>query len=142
MAKSRRWVRSPDSGGKKIPPEVRSRVAERIERYAEEHYAGRYTRLGIRFRGQFCYIDAFTEPDEPSEQLLELRGETRDEYLELMRNLPTHLCRLRYFGDEDSWGVSFYTYSHMRYELSVFPSGKFYGTPEDAFDVGALYLQG
>lgn len=50
----------------KVPPEIRSRVAKRIERYAEEHYVGRYTRLGIRFRGQFCYTDAFTEPDEPA----------------------------------------------------------------------------
>lgn len=135
------WVHDPDSGGVKIPPDVRSRVTERIERYAEEHYAGAYTRLGIRFRGQFCYIDAYIEPDEPSPKLLEIRGETREEYLEFMRNLPTHLCRLRFFGKEDAWGLAFYTYSHERYELSVFPSGKFYGTPEEAFGVGAMYLR-
>ena len=103
------WARNPDAGGIKIPPAVQSRVAQRIERHAEQHYAGTYTRLGIRFRAQFCYIDAYTEPEEPSAGLLELRGETREEYLEHMRNLPLHLCRLRYFGDEEAWGLAFYT---------------------------------
>ena len=33
-------------------------------------------------------------------------------------------------------------YSRERYELSFFPSADLYGTPEQAFDVGAVYLQG
>jgi hypothetical protein len=52
------WVWSPDSGGVKIPEVVKRRTEARIRRYAEEHFAGKYTRLEIRFRGQFCYIDA------------------------------------------------------------------------------------
>jgi hypothetical protein len=43
--------------------------------------------------------------------------------LERLRNTPTHLCRLRYFGDPERWGFAFYTYSNERYELSVFPFG-------------------
>ena len=63
--------------------------------------------------------------------------------LERLRNTPTHLCRLRYFGDEERWGFAFYTYSNERYELSVFPSGEFLGPPEEAFDASAgLYLGG
>ena len=59
---------------------------------------------------------------------------------ERLRNTPTHLCRLRYFGD-DRWSFGFFTYSNERYELSVFPSGEFFGTPEEAFQVAAgVYL--
>jgi hypothetical protein len=39
---------------------VNARTVARIEHFAAEHFAGRYTRLDIRFRGQFCYIDACT----------------------------------------------------------------------------------
>jgi hypothetical protein len=117
----------------KIPEAVKRRTEERIRRYAEAHFAGRYTRLDIRFRGQFCYIDAYTEP-----QLLDGWPppdfpESREEYEERLRNTPTHLCRLRYFGDEELWGFAFYTYSGERYELSVFPNGDFFGPPEAAF---------
>ena len=52
----------------------------------------------------------------------------------------THLCRLRYFGNEDAWSLSFFTYSNERYEPCVFHNGSFHGTPEEAFDVGAAYL--
>jgi hypothetical protein len=48
---------------------------------------------------------------------------------------------LRYFGDEERWSFAFYTYSHERYQLSIFPSGEFLGSPEDAFRVSAeVYL--
>jgi hypothetical protein len=38
---------------------------------------------------------------------------------------------LRYFGNEGGWGFAFYTYSNERYELAVFPSGEFFGPPEE-----------
>jgi hypothetical protein len=138
----RRWVFSPDSGGVNVPPAVRARVEARIRRYAEEHYAGKYTRLDVRFRGPFCYIDAYTEPEEPSKDLLKATGETRAQFLERLRNTPLHLCRLRYFGNEERWSLAFYTYSNERYELCVFHSGDFFGTPEEGFEVGATYLRG
>lgn len=59
--------------------------------------------------------------------------------IERLRNTPTHLCRLRYFGG-DEWGVAFYTYSNEKYELSIFPNGSFIGKPEDAFAASAMYL--
>jgi hypothetical protein len=58
-----------------------------------------------------------------------------------MRNSPIHLCRLRYFGDEESWSLGFYTYSNEKYELCMFKNGSFYGTPEQAFAISAMYLQ-
>ena len=53
----------PDSGGVKIPEAVKRRTGERIRQYAEAHYSGRYIQLDVRFRGQFCYIDAYEEPE-------------------------------------------------------------------------------
>jgi hypothetical protein len=136
----KRWVYNPNAGGVKIPERKKQEVKERIERFAAEHYAGRYTRLDIRFRGHFCYIDAYTEPVVSQGWPPEDWPESREEMIERLRNTPVHLCRLRYFGDDD-WGFAFYTYSNEKYELSVFPDGSFTGKPEDAFAVSAMYLE-
>ncbi len=143
MAPILSWELAPDSGGVRIPETVRRRTEERIRRRGESEFAGRFTRLAIRFHGQFCYVDAYTEPEPTGPNWPPPDWpETREEYLERMRSTPTHLCRLRYFGDEERWGFAFYTYSHERYELSVFPSGEFLGPPEDAFRVAAeVYLR-
>ncbi len=141
MARRKQWVRGPDIGGTKISDSVKIRTEARIQKYAEENFAGKYTRLEIRFRGHFCYIDAYTEPVLMPNWPPPDWPETREEFIERMRNMPTHLCRLRYFGDEERWGFAFYTYSNEKYELSVFSNGEFYGTPEDAFEASAMYLQ-
>ncbi len=99
---SRRWVRDPPSGGVKIPEAVRQRVEQRIEAYANVHYAGKFNRIDVRFRGSLCYIDAYLEPPEPSGELLKITGETREQYFEHQYHYPTHLCRLHYFGNEES----------------------------------------
>src|ERR687883_879279 len=112
MAQRATWVWSPDRGGVRIPEPVQRRTEARLRRYAEEHFAGRYTRLEIHFRGQFCYIDAYTEPEEPGPNWPPANWpETREEYLERLRTTPIHLCRLRYFGDEQRWGFGFFAYS-------------------------------
>ncbi len=140
MAAQKQWVYDPGSGGVKIPPKVQAVLERRIRQVAEERFQGRYTRLGIRFRSQFCYIDAYTEPVVSDTWPPPDWDETRDEYLARLRNTPVHLCRLRYFGRED-WGFAFYAYSSEKYELSMFPTGEFTGQPEDAFIVSAeLYL--
>ena len=141
MARRKQWGFAPDSGGTKIPDSVKHDVEQRINRVAEEHFKGKYTRLDIRFRGQFCYIDAYQEPPADENWPPKDWPETREEYVERMRNTPTHLCRLRYFGD-DRWGFAFYTYSNEKYELSVYPDGDFFGKPEEAFLTSAVYLQG
>jgi hypothetical protein len=136
----RQWVFDPHSGGIKVPPATRSRTIERIERYAAKRYSGKYTRLDIRFHGALCYIDAYTEPEEPSARDLKLTGETREQFLERMRNIPVHLCRLRHFA-EDRWSMAFFTYSNEKYEPTVFRNGSFFGTPEEAFEQAAVYLR-
>jgi len=135
----RTWVFSPQSGGIRIPPAKQLEVRERLERYAAKHYAGRYTRLEIRFRGALCYMDAYQEPSPPSRAQLASTGETEQEYLSRVGSFPIHLGRLRYFGG-DRWTYAFFTYSNERYEPAVFASGDWFGTPEDAFDLGAGYL--
>lgn len=136
----KQWVFDPDFGGEKISESKKREVTQRIEKFAAENYAGKYMRLDIRFRGQFCYIDAYTEPFIAEGWPPADWPETREETLERLRNTPTHLCRLRYFGG-DKWGFAFYTYSNEKYELSVFPDGDFFGLLEDAFAVAAMYLE-
>jgi hypothetical protein len=138
----RAWVYDPHAGGVTIPAAVRRRTEERIRAHANAHHAGLFTRLDIRFRGALCYIDAYTEPPAPPAALLRTLGETREQYLERRRNVPLHLCRLRYFGNEEGWSLAFYTYSHDKYEPCTYPDGTHHGTPEEAFEVGAAYLQG
>ena len=136
----RMWVYDPHSGGAKIPSAVRQRTEQRIRAYADAHYAGTFARLDIRFRGALCYIDAYTEPAEPSRELLRTLGETLEQFLERRQNVPLHLCRLRYFGNEERWTMAFYTYSHERYEPCIFDTGQDHGTPEEAFETAAVYL--
>ena len=105
-----RWVNDPHSGGVNIPPSVQERTKQRILAYAHANYAGKYIRLDIRFKNQFCYIDAFTEPgplppDFPPPHF----HESREQFIEGLRNTPTHLCRLRYLGNQEAWSLAFYT---------------------------------
>ncbi len=60
-----RWVYNPHTGGKSIPPVIRTRTERRILDYAAKHYSGKFTRIDVRFHGALCYIDAYLEPDVP-----------------------------------------------------------------------------
>jgi hypothetical protein len=137
MSARGQWTFDPDTGGKKIPETVKRDIEKRIHAVAKEQFKGRYSRLDIYFRGQFCYIDAYTEPRISENWPPPNWPETREEYLDRMRNTPVHLCRLRYFGN-DRWGFAFYTYSNEKYELSVYPNAQFIGTPEEAFLTSAV----
>ncbi len=137
---SKQWTFHPNSGGFKIPPAVQADVEKRIHAAAEKEFKGKYTRLEIRFKNQFCYIDAYTEPVLTDSWPPANWSETRDGYAERLRNTPVHLCRLRYFG-ADHWGFAFYTYSHDKFELSLYDDGQFIGIPEQAFRISAnVYL--
>src|SRR5215510_10301718 len=83
----RTWVYDPHSGGGKIPMTVRERTKNRILAHASKHYAGKYTRLDVHFRGQLCYIDAYTEPAVPPGFDSTVFGESREEYLQRLRIL-------------------------------------------------------
>ena len=136
------WVYDPHSGGTKIPKHLRETITYRIQSYAEESYSGKYNFIDVRFRGQFCYIDAYKEPFIPEENFDEaLYGCTRQERIDFLRTVPTHLCRLRYKGDMEKWVMAYYTYSDEKYKPSIFDNGTFFGTPEEAFESSAVYLQ-
>ena len=83
------WVYDPDYSGKKILAIVQADVIRRINQVAQEHYKGRYTRIDIRFRGQFCYICAYTEPHFADDWPPSGWEETCEEAIERMRNTPT-----------------------------------------------------
>ena len=135
------WYFNPHTGGIKIPAAVREQTERRIQAYAAKHHPGKYTRLDIRFRGALCYIDAYVEPAKPTAALLRSHGETREEHMERIRAIPVHLCRLRHFGRDDGWSMAFFTYSHERYEPCTFGNSSFTGTPEQAFEIGSVYLR-
>ena len=142
MPSQKQWMFAPDSGGSKIPEAAKRDVQQRLEAVAASRLYGKYTRLDIRFKGQFCYIDAYQEPPKPSKSWPPKDWpETPEEYLNRLRQTPIHLCRLRYFG-ADRWGFAFYTYSHEKYEFSYFPNGEPFGKPEEAFLASAaVYLE-
>lgn len=139
---SRTWVYDPHSEGTKIPDLMKPGIEQRILACAEEHFAGKYTRIDVRFRGQFCYLDAYQEPIVTPGWPPPGGPETQEQYVERLRNTPLHLCRLRYLGREGAWSWAFYTYSNERYEPAAFMDGNMIGTPEDAFMLAAnAYLQ-
>lgn len=140
MTPRKYWVSSPHSGGSQIPPVLQEATRRRILAHAHAHYAGRFRRIDVRFRGAFCYIDAVCEPEPAPGNSRRAAGAGHADQRH-DADLLTHLCRLRYFSGHGRWTVAFYTYSHERYEATCFPSGEIHGTPEEAFDLGAIYLQ-
>ncbi len=135
------WVYDPQSGGLTIPKAIQPRIRQCILDHAEKHYSGRHERIDVRFRRNFCYIDAYTAPFVPSDYDPKFYGGiSRKEPIAQLREVPTHLCRLRYFGDENKWSMAFYTYSHEKYEPCIFDNGSWHGTPEEAFDTSSMYL--
>jgi hypothetical protein len=134
------WAITPHSGGKKNPPLTQEVVRKRVLIHAEKKYKGKYSRIDVRFKGIFCYIDAYREPYVWKKHPTAAFGETREDFIERLRKTPTHLCRLRFFNI-NRWSVAFYTYSHEKYEPCLFPNGEWFGTPEQALEIGAVYLQ-
>jgi hypothetical protein len=134
-----KWVYNRYTGAKSIPPEIKARTESRILDFANQHYAGKFIRIDVRFRGALCYIDAYVEPDLP-EASTPPTGETRSQWLEQLRNIPLHLCRIRYVGDQDRWIFAFYTYAHQKYEPSFLLTGDFEGTPEEAFATSTMFF--
>ena len=133
------WMFDPHSGGRPVPPALKQSIVARVEAHAAKHYAGKYIRLEITFRGPLCYLNAFQEPEPPGAPFSAATGETLEEYLTRLRSNPIRLGRLRHFAP-DRWSYAFYTYSNERYEPTCFPHGDWFGTPEQAFDIGATYL--
>ena len=108
------WGFPPESDTIKIPKElyeiIKARLFKRITSIAPR------IKLNIRFRAEFCYIDSIEDG----------------------HNMP--LCRLHYYGDIESWGLGFYTYSNEKYTDCMFASGSLRGSLEGALDACRIYF--
>ena len=113
------WYFNPHSGGSRIPDKIQDETRKRILKEAERAgYASKGYRIDVRFRNQFCYIDALKSGEE----------------------VPTHLCRLRWSEGPKSWSLAFYSYANETYKPCVYGSGDWHGTPEEALKIGSVYL--
>lgn len=118
-----------------IPEQARRTLTDRLDAHARTGWSERCARVGVRFRGEYAYIDAFES--DPW-----IRPDATEEEKERIRQTATKLCRLAWTGNPDSWGFAFYKYSDDRYEPSSMIDGSFAGSPESCFDTAAqLYLQ-
>ncbi len=142
-SKSLAWVFDPHSGGSKPTVTVKLDTEQRLQQHFSALGYAQKARLGVRFRGVLCYIDAFREPDPAlvrrwrNEPNLDVQAS-----IESYRQCPIHLGRLRHFA-KDRWSYAFYTYSNERYEPTTFASvgDGWFGTPEQALEIGCLYLE-
>jgi hypothetical protein len=93
-----------------IDQATRSAVTARITAHVKRGWPRLQTPL-VRFRGQFCYVDAV------------LPG----------RREPMPILRLRYQGAADRWDIGIYLASDERYTESELPTsfGLRTGTPEE-----------
>jgi hypothetical protein len=115
---------------------LRGELAARLEAQARACFGERLSRLEVRFRGPFCYLDLYEEPEPPGGSSLPPGFPTEAAYQEHLRTTPLHLCRLRHF-DRDRWSFAFYSYASERYEPSCFATGEFVGTAEEALELSA-----
>jgi hypothetical protein len=94
----------------------------------------------VRFRGSFCYLDLYEEPEPPGGLSLPPGLPIEAAYLEHLRSTPLHRCRLRHF-DRHRWSFAFYSYASERYEPSCFATAEFVGTAEEALELSASVRQ-
>ena len=59
------WQLNPHAGGRSIPESMRRATTTGIIEHANTHFAGHYAEIVVRYRAQFCYVDANLEPAAP-----------------------------------------------------------------------------
>lgn len=96
-----------------MPIENRVEIENRLRTHTA-HTRQPLAAIRVRYRGAFAYITAVLPT-----------GEVQP------------LCRLRYLGHDDRYGVALYRASHDDYEDTWLPNGSDTATPEDAFDFAA-----
>jgi hypothetical protein len=96
-----------------IDQATRTAVTQRIVAHVKRGWPRLNTPV-VRFRGQFCYVDAV------------LPGQRQ----------PTSILRLRYQGSIDQWDIGIYLASDERYTEDELPTsfGPKTGTPEQGID--------
>lgn len=132
--------------GPKVPDSKQLETIERINRHAQQYFAGKYTHLDIEFIWGVCYIDAYNDPAVRTEDLPPCSSKAYRDYLKDHQDSVTYLCRLIYTGHRnrrrlDLWGFELYCYRSEKYEPIRLTTGRCAGTLEETFDIAAeLYL--
>lgn len=111
------WVYDPHSGGAKIPSGQHSMLRAKAEAFAKTRAWFSTYELVLRFKSQFCYLDAIDRADKK----------------------PFPIGRLRHLHS-GSWSLAFYAYSSEHYEPCVFANGKWEGTFEEGIAACEVYL--
>ena len=112
------WVLNLHGGGTKIPPTHYDVLRKQAEAFAKTRPWFSEFELILRFKNQFCYLDAMNRKDKK----------------------PFSIGRLRYFSGRSAWSLAFYTYSNERYQPCIFPNGTEEGSLEEGIAVCAMYL--
>jgi hypothetical protein len=122
-------------GGAMISDAISRRIEDRVRRFAQDRFPGRFRDVGVWFRGQFCYVDVYRDPGpNPAGWSPEDSDETREQYRDRLSETPMHVMRLRYFGNPDRWSFALFNDATEEYEPATFPSGEAAGRPEDALE--------
>jgi hypothetical protein len=103
---------------KALTPEMQAQIERRILAHAAKIFPEKAHQIRVRFKSDYCYIDADEGKGPPL----------------------THLCRLGWRGNPEGWDLAFYTYSNERYQPCGYGTGEPLGTPEEALQVGIVYL--
>jgi len=109
------WYYNPHTGGHKISPSDQEKALSDAKAFEEKASWYPKYHLQLRFKGQFCYIDAIEGSDSP---------------------MP--LCRLRYLQDQ-KWSMAYFTYSNDKYTPCMI-NGNHTGTLAAAIAVCEGYL--
>jgi hypothetical protein len=110
------WVYDVHSGGKKIPSSNHEKIRKRVQEYAAKRPWKNKYKLQVRFKGQFCYVDAVEHDGTVSP-----------------------LGRLRHFHD-GKWSMAFYTYSNDSYQPCFMSSGSQEGVLEEGLAICEMHL--
>lgn len=96
-----------------MPIENRADIENRLRAHTTDNWQP-LAAMHFRFRGAFAYVTAILPTGEAQP-----------------------LCRLRWIGADDRYGVALYRASHDDYEDTWLPDGTNTATPENALDLAA-----
>ena len=133
------WVYNPHTGGKSIPPASKGTHATAHSRLCKQALP-RKVHPNRRPFPRCPLLHRRVHRTWRAARKRSPAGETRDQWIDRLSNTPTHLCRIRYFGNEDRWSLAWYSYAHEKYEPGFLITGEDHGTPEEAFETSAQFL--
>jgi hypothetical protein len=130
-----------------ISEESRKVALERLHKYVDDNYLGRYGVVDVRtkIKGRYIYIDWVEGlTDEDIEIVKNENPGVSMETIEFHRrnnSRPSKLCRIRSSGDMEFWTLELYKYSDWCYDVEGdLPFGG--GTIEECFEAAAgVYIK-